>query len=64
MNASKINYLQEGDYLPDNVKTLLVRAIDPYKESYLIPLSDKSVKLNLRVFEKTLPNSVNIIEII
>lgn len=59
-----INYLQEGDYLPDNVKTLLVRAINPYKEPYLIPLSDESIKLNLRVFEKILPNSVNIIEII
>lgn len=58
-----INYLQMGDYLPRNVKSLCVRAINPYREPYFISLKDPIIKSDLIGFERTLPDSVTIIEI-
>jgi len=58
-----IRYLQKGDYLPENVNSLLVRAINPYMKPYLISLDDPIMKVALMEFEKALPDSVTIIDI-
>lgn len=59
-----IAFLQKGEYLPKSVKALLVRPINPYSEPYSISLSDSIIKSDLKEFEKNLPDSVTIIDII
>lgn len=59
-----IHYLQKGDYLPQNVKSLRINAINPQMPTYSIPLSDGVINVNLAEFEKKLPDSVTIIDIL
>lgn len=58
-----VRYLQRGEYLPSRLSHIKIYAINPYQPPYNVLLSDPIMSENLIEFEKSLPNSVTIIEI-
>ena len=58
-----ISFLKRTNYLPREVCSLLIRAINPYQEPSLISFDSELMRLQLTEFEKTLPNSVVLIDI-
>lgn len=57
-----ISFLKRTNYLPREVCSLLIRAINPYQEPSLISFDSELMRLQLTEFEKTLPNSVVLID--
>ncbi len=58
-----INFLKDTKYLTKDVSHLLIRAINPYQEPYLISFNSDLMRLQLTEFEKKLPDSVVLIDI-
>lgn len=58
-----ISFLKRTNYLPREVCSLLIRAIAPYQEPSLISFDSELMRLQLTEFEKTLPNSVVLIDV-
>lgn len=58
-----ISFLKRTNYLPREVCSLLIRAINPYQEPSLISFDSELMRLQLTEFEKTLHNSVVLIDI-
>lgn len=58
-----ISFLKRTNYLPPKVSSLLIRAINPYQEPYSISFDSDLMHLQLTEFEKTLPDSVVLIDI-
>lgn len=59
-----IRYLMQTGYLEIGEHSLLIHAINPYKEPYLIAPDNELMCLPLTEFEKTLPYAVIIIDIL
>ena len=59
-----ITFLKRYDYLPEQASTLMIRAINPYQKPYLISFNSPLMCLPLTEFEKKLPDSVVIIDIL
>ena len=58
-----ISFLKRTNYLPREACSLLIHAINPYQEPSLISFDSELMRLQLTEFEKTLPNSVVLIDI-
>lgn len=59
-----INFLRQHQYLPEQASELLIRAINPYQAPYKISFNSELMHLPLTEFEKKLPTSVIIIDIL
>lgn len=58
-----VNLFKSVGYLPNDAKYMIISAINPYRDPYIIDFSDPIMDADLRTFEKTLPNSVVVIDI-
>ena len=58
-----IRYMQKHEYLTDDLRGIVIRAINPYKIPVTILMDDPVLRMSLTDFEKWLPDSVTIVEI-
>lgn len=59
-----IDLFQSVEYIPGNASCLKINAINPYFPPYEVKFTDELMKIPLIEFDKQLPNSVIIIDII
>lgn len=58
-----ISFLKGTNYLPREACSLLIRAINPYQDPFLISFDSELMRVQLTEFEKKLPNSVVLLDI-
>ncbi len=58
-----VHFLKQNKYVEENVKMLMVRAINPYIESQIISFDSEMMHISLEEFKKRLPDAVIIIDI-
>lgn len=58
-----IRYMQKYEYLTDDLRSIVIRAINPYKTPVTILMDDPVLRMSLTDFEKWFPDSVTIVEI-
>lgn len=58
-----IKALKKTEYIPEDASYLVINAINPYKEAYIIRFSDEIMSKSLVEFKEQLPLSVVIIDI-